>query len=439
MSRPFSHGLSVGVLAWSLTAAALAAPAAHAVMAAAPEETAALVPRLSLPPVAATRQVVATLAQVQAARAGMAVAQARAQRLEAGTYEWNLKAGTQRRRETAGPQYVEGELAMERSIRWGGKAEKDRALGDAGVVAGQSGYADAWHEAVRGLLTSWYDWQRERSATAVLAQQAALAQEQLQVALRRVKAGDAARIDQLMAQAELDRALAARQQARGREQVLLGELQKRFPGLDTEAAADSAGASPDTWQLPGDPQVWQRRIVEDNHEVELAEAEARMARLQSERAQLDARPDPMLGLRAARERGGQETILGVYVTIPLPGAYRAADQRATLALAEVAEQRLSQTRQRVEAAAQRAVLQATHATAVWQRLAAVQQSMASVAQLAVKAYGLGEVSLSEALQTRRAALESALAADSARWDAREAVARVLVDAHQLWAADEHGH
>jgi cobalt-zinc-cadmium efflux system outer membrane protein len=433
--------LAIGALAWGMSAASLAAipVTVDATQRAAADDMAALMKQLSLPPVAATRQVIAALPQVQAARAGVSVALARGQRLEAGTYEWNLKAGTQRRSETSGPQYVEGELAMERSIRWGGKADKDRELGQAGLAVGQSGYADAWHEAVRSLVKAWYDWQRERSTTVLLSQQAALAQEQLLVAMRRVKAGDAPRMDQLMAQAEFDRSVASQELARGREQVQLGELQKRFPGIAPDAYADVAGLQNIHLQLPGDPLVWLQRILDDNHEIELAEAEVRVARLHSQRAQLDARPDPLLGVRAARERGGQETLLGVYVTIPLPGAYREAEQRATLALLDAAEQRLNLTRQRVEAAAQRVVLQASHATSVWQRLASVHQSMASVAQLSVKAYGLGEMTLTESLQARRAALESSLVSNTARWDAQEAVSRVLVDAHRLWPAEEDGH
>jgi cobalt-zinc-cadmium efflux system outer membrane protein len=438
MNIHLASRLALGALVWGLNVAALAVPAG-AVPVPSPDETTAVLHLLSLPPVAATRQVIADLPQVQAARAGVAVAQARGQRLEAGLYEWNLKAGTQQRSETSGPRYAEGELAMERSIRSGGKARTDRQIGEAGLAVGQSGYADAWHEAVRSLVSAWFGWQRERSAATVLTQQATLAQEQLHVAMRRVKAGDAPRMDQLMAQAEHDRAVVAQQQSRGRSLVLMQELKTRFPGISTDAASEAAGFAADNLQLPGDPQVWQRLILDDNHEIELAEAEARMARLQAERAQLDGRPDPLLGVRAARERGGQETILGVYMTIPLPGAYRQADQRAALALAEAAEQRLNLTRQRVEAAAQRVVTQASHATAAAQRLVAVQQSMSSVAQLSVKAYGLGELTLTEALQARRAALEATLAADTARWDAKEAVSRVLVDAHRLWPAEEHGH
>lgn len=426
--------LNLGLLA--LAGAQTPAPAiAQAELSPADAE---LVSQLSLPPVPPTRAVIAALPQVQAARAGVAVAQARGQRLQAGTYEWNLKLGAQQRRETGGPQYSEGEFALERSIRWGNKAQTDRDLGDAGVAAGQSGYADAWHEAVRGLLRAWYDWQRARSAARVQTQQATLAQEQLDVAVRRVRAGDAPRMDQLMAQAELDRALAQQQQASGREQVLQQELKKLFPGLVTEGAAAADDAVPEAVRLPGDAQDWVRRIMADNHEIELAEAEVRVARLHSQRAELDTRPDPLLGVRAAHERGGQENILGVYMTIPLTGAYRDAEQRATLALLDAAEQRLILTRQRVEAGAQRVVLQAGHHAAVWQRLAAVRQSMDNVARLSIKAYGLGEVTLTEALQARRTALEGAMAADEARWDALEAVSRVLVDAHRLWAAEEHG-
>jgi outer membrane protein TolC len=355
--------------------------------------------------------------------------------VQAGTYEWAFKAGAQQRRESTGVRYDEKEFALERSIRWGDKSDADRALGEAGVLAGELSYADVWHESVRALLQGWYDWQRARSAQRVQAAQLTLAQQQLDVVTRRVKAGEAPRMDQLMAQAERDRLQAALSQAQGRAQVQTQELQKRFPGLvltdEPTALAVPALLATDS------PQGWVARIVDDNHEVELAQAEARMARLQSQRAQLDSRPDPLLGVRTANERGGQENLVGVYVTIPLTGAYRGAEQRATLALADAAEQRLNLTRQKVEAMAQRVVLQAEHHQAAWQRLQAVQLAMDEVAKLAGKAYGLGELTLTEALQARRTALEAALAADAARWDALEALARVLVDAHQLWAADEH--
>lgn len=421
----------------SLCAALPLAVLAQPAVPASPDE-AAWVQRLALPPLLPTREVIITLPQVQAARAGKDLALARQQGLQSGTYEWTLRAGVQQRSETAGPNYIENDVALERAIRWGGKAQADRDLGEAGVSASQSGYADTWHEAVRGLLLGWYDWQRARSAARVQGEQTALAQQQLDVAARRVKAGDVPRLDELMAQAERDRMQAQQQQALGQEAQLRTELQKRFPGLVLEA--DAPGETvPEALQLPGEPAQWVQRILDNNHEIELAEAEVRMARLKSERASMDTRPDPLLGVRAARERGGAENILGAYVAIPLTGNFRASEEKAALAQLAAAEQRLLQTRQRVEAGAQRVVLRATHALAAWQRLAAVDQAMTRVAQLGMKAYSLGEMTLTEALQSRRAALEAALAAEAARWDALEAVSRVLVDAHRLWAAEEGQH
>lgn len=417
-----------------LLALLLAGPAAWATEA----DEAVWVQRLALPPLASTREVIGALPQVQAARAGQDAAQARGQALDSGAYEWNLRAGAQERRDDAGGRYLENEVALERSIRWGGKARTDRALGEAGVAAARSGYADTWHEAVRDLLQSWYQWQRARSAARVQGQQTALAQEQLDIAARRVKAGDVPRIDELMAQAERDRMQAQQQLVQEQEQVLRTELLKRFPGLALDVEWPEA-VNAEALQLAGAPAGWVQRILDDNHEIELAEAEVRQARLRSERAELQRQPDPLLGVRAARERGGAENIVGVYIGIPLTGSLRAAEQRVALAELAAAEQRLLQTRQRVEAAAQRVVLRASHALAAWQRLAAVEQAMARVAQLGMKAYGLGEMTLTEALQSRRTALEAALAAEAARWDALEAVGRVLVDAHQLWAADEGQH
>lgn len=394
--------------------------------------------RLGLPPLLPTREVITALPQVQAARAGVDLALAREQGLQAGVHEWTLRAGAQERSETAGPRYVESDVALERNFRWGGKAQTDRRIGEAGVAAARSGYADTWHESVRSLLQGWFDWQRARSAALVQNRQTELAQEQLAIAVRRVKAGDVPRLDELMAQAELDRQKAQQQQAAGQEAMLRAELQKRHPGLALEAAG-AGETDPNALQLPDEATKWVQRILDDNHEIELAEAQVRVARLRSERAGQDRMADPLLGVRAARERGGAENIVGVYIGIPLTGNFRASEQRATLAELDAAEQRLLQTRQRVGAAAERVVLRAAHALATWQRLAAVEQAMARVSQLGMKAYSLGEMTLTEALQSRRTALDAALTAEAARWEALEAVSRVLVDAHQLWAADEGQH
>ncbi len=438
-----------GVPPVSAASASLPASAVHAATHAdhAPvldQQISAILPALSLPPVAATREVIAALPPLLAAKAGVELAQARAQRLQAGVHEWAFKAGAQQRSDAVGDKFFETDVALERGMRFGRKGQTDKALGEMGVNAGQMSYADTWHETVRTLVQAWFEAQRARASVQVLAQQTVLAADQLRVAQRRVKAGDAPRLDEMMARAESERAQGAEQQARGRLEVMLQELRLRYPGLALEALqlSDAASALAATFStsppaMPEADAVWLQRIMADNHELELAEAEAQVARLAAQRAQLDTRPDPLVGVRAARERGGAENVVGLYITVPISGALRAADARAAQAQADAAEQRLALTRQKVEAAAQRAVLQTRHTRSVWERQQAVQQAMAQVAQLATKAYALGEVNLTESLQARRNALEASLTAQAARWDALEAITRLLVDAHQLWAADEH--
>ncbi len=55
-----------------------------------------------------------------------------------------------------------------------------------------------------------------------------------------------------------------------------------------------------------------------------------------------------------------------------------------------------------------------------------------------KAYAAGESGINEVLVARRQAVEAALAARVAQANAREAYLRLLLDAHELWAFDQHG-
>ena len=161
------------------------------------QQLAQLLPALALPPVAQTREVIAALPPLLAAKAGVELAQARSQRLQAGVHEWALKAGAQQRSDV-NDKFFETDLALERGVRFGRKGQTDKALGEMGVNAGQMSYADTWHETVRTLVQAWFEAQRARAAALVLMQQTALAQDQWRVAQRRVKAGEAPRMDEMI-------------------------------------------------------------------------------------------------------------------------------------------------------------------------------------------------------------------------------------------------
>ncbi len=413
---------------WRLALTALALCLGPCLAQAQPLPPAAETMPLALPPAPQAVAVIEQLPVVRAAQAGRAQAAARADRWQAGPHEWAIRLGAQQRREQAGPRYREHDWGLERGLRWPDKATTDRALGQNERTLGDLQFADAWHEAARGLLAAWFGWLRDARSAAVLAAQAELAQQQLDVANRRLRAGEAARLEQLMAQAEQQRAQAVARQAQLQADLQGQALKQRYPDLGLHLPQPLPRPAP----LPDSDREWAQRILDDNHELELAEATARQAGLLAERSGRERRPDPVLGVRSSRERGGQEQVLGVYLSLPLAGDLRHANEREALAQAAQAEQQLADTRLRLQTAALRLAMQARQTQVAWASLDQARQAMQQAAALAQRAYALGETPLTDALQARRAALDAELAAEAQRLDALEHRARLQLDTHQLW-------
>lgn len=390
-----------------------------------------------LPPEDRVRAMLLRQPTVQAARANVDVAAGRQARLNAGPHEWTFKAGVQQRREMPGPRYRESELAVERGLRLPAKLDADQALGRNEAELGMLNFEDTWHESARALLKAWFDALREARTQQTLREQVALAEQQRSVAQRRLQAGEAARLELLQAEADVGRAQAAAQQSGTRLRALQADLQLRYPDVQPLLAPTSEDL-PAPAGLADTAEQWVERVLADNHELELAEAQARHAELVARRAGLDRQGDPVLGVRASRERGGQEQVLGVYVSLPWGGAGRRADEQTALALAEVARQKAEEVRQRVGSEAWRVAINAAEGETSWQALNAAWQGMDQSARLAGRAYSLGELPLGDALQARRLALEARLNADAARLDILESQSRLLLDAHQMWTPPGHG-
>lgn len=389
-----------------------------------------------LPPEASVRTVLASLPQVRAAAAGMDLAQARKQRLAAGPHDWVAKTAYDRRVAPQGKRFNEEEIGVETGLRWPGKLRTDEQIGEAELQIGQIAYADAWHEAARTLLRDWFDALRELHSAKVLQAQAELAQAQLSAIERRVQAGEAAKLDTLAAQAEAARIQAQAVRTRAQAQLLQQALQRQYPGLPLPSDAGLEEAALDGTDIA--VADWAQKILADNHELELAQARAAQARLQARRAEQERTGDPTVGVRARRERSGEERIWGAYLSIPLGSAGRRADAEAAAAQAEMAQQEYERTRQRVSTDAWRAASEAQQTRTTWQQLRHAWQQIAQSAQLQARAYELGESPLADLLLARRNALEAQLAADAAALDAMQAQARLLLDTHHIWAAPEEG-
>ena len=385
----------------------------------------------ALPPEAEVRRVLASLPALRQGVLNTQLAGAERDKLAAGPYEWTVRAGASRRTAPGAERYLEQEVALERPLRWFGKASLDQALGEQGLAVARALHGDAWHEAGRALLRDWFDALRDLAGVARLEEQLAVTQRLQSIAARRVQAGDGAALDLLQADTEQRRVLALLQQARQRSEQSLTLLAISYPGLPRPQA--------DSLPLPQagseDASSWAERIVHDNHELQLAQAEADLYAMRASRLASDAMPDPTLALRAARERDGQERVFGVSLSFPLPGAGRTADRSAAAIKASMARERVAQTQLRVALAARRAASDSVHSHAIWATLQEVQQQTMRQAELMQRAYQAGECTLAVALAGRRQALDAALTAQTAQIEALAAQARLQLDAHAIWSID----
>ncbi len=387
-----------------------------------------------LPPLGQVRIAIEESPDVRAAIALMQAGLAERRQLVSGPHEWSTRVDYQRRRADETPateRFNEWEISLERPLRLPEKARLDRLLGDQRVAEARIALADARHEASRRLMTLWYGWLREKTSADVLRDQAALSARESSALARRRQLGDASQLDALQAQAAAAQAEAAARLASERARRAEILLQEQFPRIAPPAGALlPAPALPD-YELA---ELGESALLQD-HELGRVRAAAQRGRLESSRAQAERRADPTVGLRYGTERGGNERIMGVYVSIPFGGEARRAAADASRARADALDN-LAEARLRRLSGEVRALRSAVESNVErWQAAEQSAQAQAQVAERVARANQLGEAALAQVLLARRQALEASLSASNARVDALENRARLLLDAHRLWDFD----
>lgn len=389
-----------------------------------------------LPPADAVERALDGHPQVRAAQARLAAARAEDRRLQAGEHPLGLNLSSQRRNTNGGPDYQEWGVGIERAWRLPGKLGLDQAIGSKGIAEAQERVGDARHETARQLLGLWYARLQTTVETQLWQRQVEFLREQRRTTEIRVKSGDAARLDSLQAESALAQVEAEARRAEARAEVAQAELAAQFPELSS-AAGDSVEPT-----MPGEGEaVWIARSLMHNHEILSVQRAQERLNLQAQRADADRLPDPRLGLHYARELGGLENIVGVSLSIEIPGASQRAKSAMYRAEAAATAEEVAAVRRRLQAEAAGNWQRASAGVDSYRRLKAAAESVERHADLTRRAYDLGELNLYEVLQARRAALEARLAAEQERLAANRAIARLLLDAHSLWLAepdeDEH--
>lgn len=392
-----------------------------------------------LPPQAIVVHILQNHPEIRIKDALLRAEEAEGRRLQAGPHEWNLGMSRQQRRiQTPDPatgttRYNEWDASLQRGIRLPGKAQTDEALAHAGIEAMHWSRGETLHETSRKLLADWFSGLREEASARAWAEQAALLDKQAQQLNRRRELGDASRLETLQATAAAAQARSQARMSRSRANATGIELRQRYSGLTLPETLPET--TPQALTEP--PTHWLETILKQDHELGTVRAETRRAQLLARRADQERLPDPTLGLMMGRERSGEERVAGITLSIALPGESRAAQRDAELARADAAARREAAILQKVSTEALSQIEQVRGAFEAWQASDTAARELWDAADLATRAWNLGEGTLAESLAARRLAFEARLAAQHTRLDALEKKNRLLLDSHQLWPLDDH--
>ncbi|MBK8122218.1 MAG: TolC family protein [Dokdonella sp.] len=368
---------------------------------------------------------------VQEADAGLQAARHAAGMLSASPYEFTAKLSSQRRRyEGGGRTSNEWAMDVDRTVRLPGKRAIDRRLGNAEIDLAQTRVDGAMHETARDFVGLWMDWQGAVRARELMREQVKFGEESVRVVGVRRRAGDAATLELNVIEAdtaEISRQLSL---AISDEEKALAKLRIRFPGADGAALTLA-----DPQAVTQAESVWKERILGTSDPLRIAQVEFEKAELAASRARADRIPDPTIGVYSASEAFSNERVIGVSLTIPIPGRHR--NQRLQQALSQVDMALAARDRQLrlLEIEVAQAYSDAKGSFERWQLAEQSGTKTSENARLTQRAYSLGEVDLQTLLLSRRQAVNAADSALDARVLALRSYYTLLVDAHLIWGLE----
>ena len=378
------------------------------------------------------RTVIDELPSVQAAIAREREAGARGDAMRDSPYGYELSIMPLARHERRVGTYGEVESTLTKRMRLPAKTRLDSALAEAGESIARFALGDARHEGARRLLDAWVSWVRAAGLARLAELQRATLEDERKAVARRVALGDLPVLDERRAAAAVAEADMGVERARlEREQARLA-LAVEFPSLALPSAVPGVPAPLDL--EVGEDAV--ARMIEHSHELMMARAQAARQGVAASRADAERRPDPSFGLRVLSEGDGNEQAVGVVLSIPFAASGQSATVRAERALGEAIDSEVAGIARRVRLDAEK-LLQALPARHdAWAAAARMVDAADDALARVEKAWQLGAADLSELLLARRYAFEARVSELGLRLDAQALAARIEIDSHQRWAANE---
>lgn len=379
-------------------------------------------------------------------------------------YEWTASYQRQER------EYEQPELAgVDKSREWNIELERSFRLPGKGAISRRQ--ADALHNladateqaglrnAVGELIDAYLNALQASASLDLLERELAFAQTNLKAVEHRIKAGDAPALDARLAAAEsqaLERELQAlTQEAINRwttfrlryptatlpafvqalaqetsiEQQTRTTSTAQFDGTLLDAPA--LKAIPEPQPLGGDLPHWQERLLNSQPELQQATASLNATSAAADKARRDRIPDPSIAVFSARESFGEESIVGVRLSMPIPGSQRSQAMRQRYAEASVARAEKEILQRSLRAQAENLYHQTHSEFHRWQLAKKMADNLGENARLLQKAYRLGEQDLQGLLLGQQQHARAVLAEVESRVDALRSLYHLRLAAGEL--------
>lgn len=386
-----------------------------------------------LPPDGMVSDLLAQDPVVKHAQAMLNSAEAEARGREAGPHEFTLHGEYHSRATSIDGRLDEWAVGISRGIRLPGKADADTRIGRYTVAVAENGYGDARHQTATLLKELWLAWVLAEDDVRLAKEEAASYERQLSATQRARTLGETATLNVEQVQAALAQARVQAAQAEQARRDSRMTLERTFPGLTLPLGAP---AMPDPAAPPGTWREWHDAVLDDNHEIKLAQSEADRREWMARRARMDQFADPTFDLRTFQDMGGHETGFGVGFSIPIGGALRQASADQAGAEATAASVAAHKVKRDVEIAAERDVINAQQGLEAWRQASAAATSSAAMLARMQKAYDLGDQGLTELLIARRQDYDARRTEVHARGSAHSAVLQLMIDSHRIWGLSD---
>ena len=369
----------------------------------------------------------------QQATQNIETSRAQAESLRIGSHELTLGGSYTRRQINGLGNFGEYDATLSKGLRIRGKAQLDKESGLLGIEVAKNIAEDARHQTALALKQVWMDWLHASEIRNIRQENVAIHRKSLIALEKRRHLNDASDLDVGLAQSALETSLSLLAIAQSEEELTRAAIAANFPEIIAPPRAPHLPA-PDQ---PVNMQNWSQLVLMRSHEITIAEKKAEQLSVQARRSKLDKYADPTIGLRLFHEQGGNETGIGLSVSMPIGVKQRSAIAARDYSKAKAAQYAATYTRREVDLVAKRDVQMVLNTYRIWQSTVKALERSLFVIEKKRRSYELGAHDYTALLLAEQQFLDSKESEAQARHKAHNAWLQLRIDAHELWLENIH--